>query len=112
MKFYVTLFVSLLGLVATQDAFAWGERGHHTICEVATHLVQNGQLKSFMQSKGHEFGHLCNIPDIYWRDMGPVAKSGDDAHFLNPENLNYTADSLPTDFQAIVKATGKTPTEV
>jgi len=101
-----------ISLVASQYALGWGERGHHTICEVATRLVQNHQLKAYLLGKGHQMGHVCNIPDIYWRDLGPQAKSGDAAHFLNPQKLGYTIESLPTDFDAIVANAGKPASKV
>lgn len=80
-----TLAVSL-ALSATQ-AFAWGERGHHDICEVATRLVRNPELAEFLRPRGHIMGHLCNIPDTLWRGLGGDAKAGDYTHYLSPQNL-------------------------
>lgn len=76
--------------------YAWGERGHHTICEVATRLVKEPQLKKFLEPKGHVMGHTCNIPDIYWRDLGALSKPGDQAHFLDPENVGILVNAVPT----------------
>src|SRR5262249_6510295 len=33
--------LTAVAIVVSSQAFAWGERGHHAICEVATRLVQN-----------------------------------------------------------------------
>ncbi len=93
-------------------AFAWGERGHHLICEVASRLVQEKGLVSFMNRRGHMMGHVCNLPDVQWKSLGAVAKPGDAAHFMDPENLGYAIGNVPTDFATIVKSTGKPAAEV
>ncbi len=77
------------------NAHAWGERGHHTICEAATKLVREPNLKKFMLLRQHMMGHLCNIPDIDWRDLGQISKEGDSAHFMNPENAGTTIKDAP-----------------
>ncbi len=104
--------VALFTITWSIVGFAWGERGHHLICEVATRLVQEPALAVFMQRRGHTMGHLCNLPDIQWKNLGPTAKPGDAAHFMDPENLNFTIAAVPTDFAAIVKASGKTGPQV
>jgi hypothetical protein len=88
-------------LLVPSLSFAWGEQGHHTVCEVATRLIKDPELASFMKGKMHMMGHACNVPDIHWRSLGPIAKSGDATHFLNPENLSYTIATVPTDFHQI-----------
>ncbi len=101
---FILLVVVLISTLFTGlPAFAWGERGHHSICEVATRLVTNPDLSDYLRGRLHLMGHACNIPDIYWRDLGPVAKSGDATHFMNPENLGYTIDTVPTDLSQIKK---------
>lgn len=87
------LLMLILGFA--QSALAWGERGHHALCAVATRLVAQQELTDFLKSKDHMLGHVCNIPDIYWRDLGPVAESGDDTHFMNFENVEYTPETTP-----------------
>ncbi len=100
LSFRGVLFFALCFSQST--AWSWAERGHHTLCEVATRLVSNPDLANFLKSRLHLMGHACNIPDIYWRDLGLIAKVGDDAHFMNPENLGYTLESVPLDIDQII----------
>lgn len=95
----VLLFVSLIGC----NALAWGGRGHASICEAAVFLVQNQQLKEFLQNKPQMMGHLCNIPDIYWKTLSPeLRKLGDPGHFINAENLGLKISEIPLDYRTIV----------
>ncbi|MBX2988470.1 MAG: hypothetical protein KF802_11300 [Bdellovibrionaceae bacterium] len=85
-------------------AQAWGGRGHHVICSSAVHLVQNENLRRFLQGRPHTMGHLCNIPDIYWKSLPPsVSRSGDPAHFLDPEVLGLKVKNIPLDYAKIEK---------
>jgi len=104
--------IALLTVSYSVSGFAWGERGHHLICEVATRLVQEKGLVSFMQRRGDMMGHVCNIPDIQWKSLGPIAKSGDAAHFMDPEHLDFAIANVPVSFAAIVKDSGKSGPEV
>src|SRR5262245_28714833 len=90
-------------MLLPQLTFAWGERGHHTVCQVATQLVKDPYLANFLKGRMHSMGHTCNVPDIYWKDLGEVAKIGDATHFLDPENLGYTLETVPTDFKQIIQ---------
>jgi hypothetical protein len=103
----ISIFSAIALLSAGGQAFGWGERGHHTVCEVATRLLPNtdaatGEFSRFMLSKSHMMGHVCNLPDISWRSLvtpdgsdgtvdlrGTIKDSrvGDQAHFINPENF-------------------------
>jgi hypothetical protein len=98
MKSILSLIL-VLGFSST--VFAWGERGHHTICEVATRLVKTPELAEFLKGRLHVMGHACNLPDIQWRNLVPPQKIGDATHFLDPENLGYTIDTVPTDLKQI-----------
>lgn len=91
-------------LFVSQFTFAWGGRGHDTICETATYLVKNQNLKSFLTSRPHTMGHLCNIPDIYWKSLGKeVSELGDATHFIDVEVLGLSIDKIPADYSEIVK---------
>jgi hypothetical protein len=96
-------------LIFSSFAMAWGGRGHHTICEVAVHLVQDPELKAFLQVRPHIMGHLCNIPDISWKNIGPdVRKTGDPTHYINAENLGIALKDLPISYAKIIEDyTGK-----
>jgi hypothetical protein len=111
--------MALLG--GASQAFAWGERGHHTVCEVATKLVTNTKetaaFARFMLPKGHMMGHVCNLPDISWRSLPTPADAddtivdprvGDEAHFINPENFGFkkpdgspNTGAIPLDFFSV-----------
>lgn len=104
------LFSALLGLVfTTQQAKAWGGRGHHTICEAAVHLVKTKALKGYLLNKPQVMGHLCNIPDTYWKSLSAdQRKHGDPGHFIDAEILGLKIKDIPTDYKTIVeKYTGK-----
>lgn len=105
------------------SAFPWGGRGHHTICEAATFLVQEKGLATSLQHKPHIMGHLCNIPDTHWRNSPESSKLGDAAHYIDAEVLPISFQEIPLDYKKIVETytgqknpvTGKTifsiPTE-
>lgn len=87
-----------------QTVFAWGGRGHDAICQAAVHLVKNKGLSDFLKSRAHVMGHLCNIPDIQWRNMNKsVTKHGDPTHYVNPEILGLAAQDVPADLSEIIK---------
>jgi len=92
----------------TLRGFGWGERGHHVICAVATRLVSNSELSSFLKGRGHQSGHVCNIPDIHWKDHSENNQHLDSSHFMDPENLSYQISEVPTDLNQIAKDKGKT----
>jgi len=83
---------------------AWGGRGHDSICESAVYLVQNKNLKDFLMSKPHLMGHLCNIPDIYWKSLPmELRRHGDSGHYVDPEVIGLAVKDIPTDYKAIVE---------
>lgn len=107
-RFHVGMVVFCAALSSVQ-ALAWAERGHHVICEVASRLVEEPGLKKFLLSRQHQLGHVCNIPDIYWRDIRPQNPIADATHFMNPENYNWSAAEVPTSLAEISRLTGDTP---
>ncbi|MBI3542440.1 MAG: hypothetical protein HY075_04085 [Deltaproteobacteria bacterium] len=101
------VFVAFSG--SSQPAWAWGERGHHAICDVATRLVKEPVLKQYLSSRGHMLGHVCNIPDISWRSLGHPEPLSDSAHFINAEKGNLTADSVPLSIASYVDSLKTAP---
>jgi hypothetical protein len=92
---------STLGPVA---AFAWGGRGHAAICESAVYLVQNNNLKEYLQNKPHMMAHLCNIPDIAWRSLdAQFTKHGNPTHYVNSELIGVSINDTPTDLKSIIE---------
>ena len=95
------LFLTSL-MIAAPQALAWGGRGHDSICEVATYLVKNERLKEFVQFRPQVFGHLCNVPDIYWKSL-PKEQTpfGNSAHYINAEAIGLKLSQVPLDFKAL-----------
>ena len=95
---------TLLGLFLGSDhALAWGGRGHHTLCDVATYVVQEKELHDFLTTRPHTMGHLCNIPDIYWRNLpGEMTKEGNPGHFFDWEIIGGTIKDFPLDYKKII----------
>lgn len=100
---------ALLALAASSRAQAWGGRGHAAICETAVFLLEEPGLKAALRNKPQMMAHLCNLPDTYWRSLGPeINKLGNPTHFIDVEILGLEAARVPTDFKAIVDGyTGK-----
>lgn len=97
--FNVKNFIILVALMVHCQAHAWGERGHHAICAVASTLVENPELRNFLQARAHMLGYLCNIPDIAWRDADQE-KVADATHYFNPDRVGLRTQDFPTDLQA------------
>lgn len=95
-------FVFLTALAA--DALAWGGRGHHTICEAASFLVKEKGLKDYLTSRPQMMGHLCNVPDFYWKSLGGEAgKLGNPTHFIDVEITGLKIQDIPTDYKKIIE---------
>ena len=92
-------------------SFSWGGRGHQAICESAVFLVQNPELKKFLTFRPHFMGHLCNVPDIYWKSLpASVAQQGSPTHYLDMEFLQHLPDDKKTNFAELEKIlTGTKP---
>lgn len=99
--------LTAVALLTPVSAATWGGRGHHAICSAAVHLVKNEELKSFLIHRPHTMGHLCNIPDIYWKSLsGEVRKLGDPTHYINPEKLGLKIAAVPLELAEIQSAPG------
>lgn len=98
------VFVALtLSIFTPLTAFSWGQRAHHTICDAAVFLVKEPGLKAYLQNKPNMMGHLCNVPDIYWKSLGSDArKFGDAAHFIDVEVLGLPVNLIPTSYHEII----------
>jgi hypothetical protein len=100
----LVIAMSIYILFSAQKTLAWGGRGHAAICEAAVFLVKNQQLKDYLRNKPHMMGHLCNIPDTYWRSLSAESrKLGDSTHFINAENLGLKIKDIPNDYRQIVQ---------
>ncbi|QDK36510.1 hypothetical protein [Bdellovibrio sp. NC01] len=101
--------ILLATLLLSSTAFGWGGRGHDTICRTASFLVKEKGLKDYLRNKPQMMGHLCNMPDFYWKSLGGDAvKYGSPAHFMDPEVTGMAVKDIPVDYKQIVKDfTGK-----
>lgn len=107
---YLVMTILLVApLFYTLPIEAWGGRGHASVCEAAVHLVKSPELKAYLLFKPHVMGHLCNIPDIYWKSLSPeTRKLGDPTHYLNSEKMGLKVSEIPADYKQIIKTyTGK-----
>lgn len=101
--------VFLSVLLSATSAFSWGGRGHDSICRTAVYLVKEPQLKTFLANKPQMMGHLCNMPDFYWKSLkGEATKFGDPAHFIDIEVVGMKVEDIPTDYKKLsAQFTGK-----
>ena len=100
MKILILALITALSSLS----FAWGGRGHAVICESATFLVKNKELRDFLVARQQIMGHLCNIPDIYWRNLGAdVNALGGPTHFMDVEVAGMEIKDIPTDYKKIIR---------
>lgn len=90
------LCVGIVLFILPFELGAWGERGHQAICKTAAHTLarelgygskQERSLGRFFERWNMALGHLCNIPDIQWRDEDAevVKEFHAPLHFFNIE---------------------------
>ena len=93
----------LISLMISSTAFGWGGRGHDTICRTASFLVKEKGLNEYLRNKPQMMGHLCNMPDFYWKSLGgDVAKYGNPTHFIDVEITGLAVKDVPLDYKKII----------
>ncbi len=102
MKFKLFVLLSLLAFSA--KSFGWGGRGHHSLCDAATYLVKDKKLRLFLSGRPQIMGHLCNIPDTYWRNL-PAAQTsiGNPGHYIDVEITGMKIADVPVDYKFLIK---------
>lgn len=99
MKHFILLAVFFL----SSSVWAWGGRGHNTICEVAVFLTKEPGLKEYLRNKPQMMGHVCNMPDFHWKSLGSeVSKLGNPTHFIDVEVVGVPVEKMSTDFKKIM----------
>ncbi|MEN0057265.1 MAG: hypothetical protein AAGB31_00395 [Bdellovibrio sp.] len=99
----LTVLLFMLSSIFSSSALSWGGRGHDAICHVASFLVQESELKNYLRHKPQMMGHLCNMPDFYWKSLGPeVSKLGDATHFIDLEVIPLKIKEIPLDYKKII----------
>jgi hypothetical protein len=102
-NFKAGMLITLSVTLTSPPSFGWGGRGHHLICEAASHLTQEKVLHDYLKSKSHIMGYLCNIPDTHWRDISSeISKLGGPTHYVDMEILGVQLKEFPTDILFIV----------
>lgn len=98
-----TLSLFAILLFNTSLAFGWSGRGHHAICAAASYLVQEKELKEYLKGHSQKMGHLCNLPDTYWKSLGPEVRAlGDSTHFIDFEVIPVEPSKVSLDYPSIV----------
>ncbi|MEO5666550.1 MAG: hypothetical protein ABIR96_00680 [Bdellovibrionota bacterium] len=83
---------------------AWGNRGHHAICDASTFLVKEEALKTLLAGMGPRMGHVCNVPDIFWRGLDPsFTKLGNPTHYINSDVFGKALKDVPEAYDKSVK---------
>lgn len=99
----IGMSLSLVLMLAGSSAMAWGGRGHDTLCRVAVFLTKEKGLHEYLQNKPQMMGHICNMPDFYWKSLGPdISKQGNPTHFIDVEITGMKPDEVPLDYQKII----------
>ena len=96
-KTKISIFTCLL-LLTTNQAFAWGDRGHEVVTRVAIRLLAENteQAGSAFASREHMLAHLSNVPDIHWRApyMSTESRSANaPTHYIDMDLL-YPAKAM------------------
>lgn len=104
-KFLKSSFILLLSILFySPQAHSWGEDGHHLICQLAAQNVSEKALNDFLKTRGHVMGHLCNIPDIHWRNLPKeITDVGNTTHYFDIDMLKTKAQDMPTDIEKVKK---------
>ncbi len=90
-------------LISSSQVFAWGGRGHDTICHVASFLVKEKGLQEYLKNKPQMMGHVCNMPDFYWKSLGgDISSLGNPTHFIDIEVIGKPVKDIPVEFKKIV----------
>ncbi len=89
----------LIAGMASTTAWAWGEAGHNTVGRVAVRLLTDKnvpELARVMAPKEYMMGHLSNIPDIHWRNIGKkTADLNGPTHFVDAEYVLSAGTRTP-----------------
>ena len=98
------LFVVSILLVFSAQTFAWGGRGHHTVCDAATYLVKDKKLQLFLSGRPQMMGYICNIPDTYWRSLSNEQTSvGNPTHYIDVEIIGLKIPGVSLDYRELAK---------
>ena len=92
----VRSLLAMLLLVISKPGWAWGERGHDLVTQVAVRLVgsdfdTSGKLSEALLMKAHLLGHLSNVPDTVWRNKDKVGaaatKANGSTHYVDSDYI-------------------------
>ncbi|MEK6554443.1 MAG: hypothetical protein AABZ31_04315 [Bdellovibrionota bacterium] len=91
-----TIFLFFTLIFTSQLAFAWGEKGHHSVGYTAAVISddyltpeEKAAIGLAFRARPHQMGHLANMPDISWKDSRRtnVVKFNRPNHYFDAEIL-------------------------
>ena len=89
----VLIFIFACFIPFGEYCYAWGERGHHLISRVAARMLTlsdsaDNAIGDTFLAKEHMLGHLANVPDTVWRNMGEdIEAQNGPTHYLDIEYI-------------------------
>ncbi len=70
------------GLCLSQQAWAWGPRGHSSVAAVAALILANEREQSWLKNHTFDLAYYSNVPDLVWKDLD-IAKLEKTEHFFD-----------------------------
>jgi len=105
---FFTLVFSSFGFLSS--AWAWGGRGHDVICQTATQLVKNKDLKQFLTFRPQVMAYICNLPDVNWKGIGTTVRDLEGpTHWIDTDVVGLKPKEVPLDYQQLMAKYTGTP---
>ncbi|MDZ4676422.1 MAG: hypothetical protein SGI74_02845 [Oligoflexia bacterium] len=78
------LYLTLIVVMISSHAWAWGKRGHEITSAVAVGILAESGKASYLKAHEFDLGYYSNVPDLIWRNIGEViSKTEAPLHFLD-----------------------------
>lgn len=112
MKFK-SIYVLVFMFLATNQAFAWGKRGHFLSGNLAARLLAEKTEHKFIQEHAFDLGYYNNVPDVIWKNDDETYKKEWFQHFLDIEifEREMTGSAWPTSRQEFFTQNPKVKSE-
>jgi hypothetical protein len=78
-----------LCLCSTSVLFAWGQKGHQLVNEVAIDMVSTPEARRFLSANAPQFIKFASTPDVRWKD-GRNSDLEKKTHFFQMEDYSST----------------------
>jgi hypothetical protein len=86
-KFFFSLIVLLSVALYGTRSFAWGRRGHATVCQTAAVLSSHQPKGDVLRAHSFDLGYYCNVPDLIWKKAATYDSEWFN-HFMDLEIFN------------------------